>query len=49
MNDLADEARQDLAVALAPEPEPMILNPEEKATEVPVCEYCGHSPCGCGG
>lgn len=49
MNDLADEAKQEIAVALIPEEQPVFLNPEKKPIEIPVCEYCGHCPCGCGG
>ncbi len=49
MNDLADEAKQDLAVAIIADDQPLILNPEEEKAEMKVCEYCGHCPCGCGG
>ena len=49
MNDLADDAKQDLAVALIAEEPGLFLNPEEAKLELNVCEHCGHCPCGCGG
>ncbi|HUT88252.1 MAG TPA: hypothetical protein VMY37_02035 [Thermoguttaceae bacterium] len=49
MNDLAAEAKQDPALALIADDQPVIINPEAETARMHECEYCGHAPCGCGG
>jgi hypothetical protein len=55
VRDLADEAKEDLALVTTADGQPVILVREregltsEDEPEMQVCEYCGHYPCGCGG
>ena len=49
MNDLAAEVKQDPALALIADLQPVIVNPEKETARMQECEYCGHAPCGCGG
>jgi hypothetical protein len=49
MEDLADDAKQDLTAVIVTDEKPAILNPEDDAARTQECEYCGHYPCGCGG
>lgn len=49
MKDLADEAKDDFALVMLADAEPVMCNPEEEAAGIETCEYCGHYPCGCGG
>ena len=50
MTDLVDEAKEDLTLAKKAGDEPVILYyPKEETTSMEECEYCGYSPCGCGG
>jgi hypothetical protein len=49
VKDLADEPKQDHALALMGDDEPLVVDLDEDAAPVEECEYCGHFPCGCGG
>ena len=49
VNDLADETKEDLTLAIMDDDRPLVFNPEEEAARTQECEYCGHYPCGCGG
>lgn len=49
MNHVAEQTQDDLEVVILDEQEPVILDFEEEAARLQVCEYCGHLPCGCGG
>lgn len=49
MNHIADQAQDELELAVLDEQEPVILDFEEESARLRICEYCGHFPCGCGG
>ena len=49
MTDVADEASQDLSLAIPADPEPIVLTPTEEPATIEECQYCGHLPCACGG
>ena len=49
VEDVANDAKQDLAAVIVTDDQPVIPIPEEDAAGTQECEYCGHYPCGCGG
>ena len=53
MKDLAEEPKEDIALVIVADDEPVMLHPEQEANEeaatMQECPYCGHYPCGCGG
>ena len=46
---LAYETEEDLRPEIVTCEKPVIFVSEAEAARVQECEYCGHSPCGCGG
>jgi hypothetical protein len=49
VKDLADQAQQDIALAIVTEEEPAVADEEGTRVCVQACPFCGHFPCGCGG
>ena len=49
VKDLADEAKEDVALAIIGDDQPVTLDSQEEAARMQECEYCGHYPRGCGG